>query len=67
MNASLGLKGVQMLALRTVEDIDNDLRNLRNIIADSLRDSDPWNVAWERINQLLEERIEIIKEQEKCL
>lgn len=41
---------------RSVEDIDADLSNLRNIIADSLRDSEPWKVAWERINELLEER-----------
>jgi len=49
-----------MLATRTVEDIDRDLGNLRNIIADSLRGGDKWNVAWERIDELLEERQRII-------
>ena len=42
---------------RSVEDVDADLKNLRNIIADSLRDSEPWKVAWERIDELLEERV----------
>lgn len=41
---------------RTVDDIDKDLKNLRGIVADSLRDSEPWKVAWERIDELLEER-----------
>lgn len=41
---------------RSVDDVDTDLKNLRNIIADSLRDSEPWKVAWERIDELLEER-----------
>ena len=41
---------------RTVEEIDRDLKNLRNIVADTLRDSDPWTIAWERIDELLEER-----------
>ena len=41
---------------RSVDDVDTDLNNLRNIIADSLRDSEPWKVAWERIDELLEER-----------
>lgn len=41
---------------RSVEDVDMDLNNLRNIVADSLRDSEPWKVAWERIDGLLEER-----------
>lgn len=41
---------------RSVDDVDTDLKNLRNIVADSLRDSDPWKVAWERIDELLEER-----------
>jgi hypothetical protein len=45
-----------MLALRTVEDIDKDLKRLRNIIGDSVRDSEPWKIAWERIDELLEER-----------
>jgi hypothetical protein len=51
-----------MLVLRTVEDIDKDLRNLRNIIGDSLRDSEPWKIAWERIDELLEERKLLAKE-----
>lgn len=51
-----------MLVLRTVEDIDKDLRNLRNIIGDSLRDSEPWKIAWERIDELLEERKSLAKE-----
>jgi hypothetical protein len=41
---------------RSVDDVDTDLKNLRNIVADSLRDSEPWKVAWERIDELLEER-----------
>jgi hypothetical protein len=45
-----------MLVLRTVEDIDRDLKNLRNIIGESIRDSEPWKIAWERIDELLEER-----------
>jgi hypothetical protein len=45
-----------MLAVRTVEDIDKDLGHLRNIIADCLRNGDQWNITWERINELLEER-----------
>jgi hypothetical protein len=48
-----------MLALRTVEDIDKDLRNLRNIIGESVRDSEPWKIAWERVDELLEERTKI--------
>jgi hypothetical protein len=51
-----------MLAVRTVEDIDRDLKNLRNIIGDSVRDSEPWTVAWERIDELLEERRKLTKE-----
>jgi hypothetical protein len=45
-----------MLAVRTVEDIDRDLGKLRNIIADILRGGDQWNITWERIDELLEER-----------
>jgi len=45
-----------MPALRTLDDIEKDLRHLRNIVADTLRDSDPWMIAWERIDELLEER-----------
>jgi hypothetical protein len=41
---------------RSVGDVDIDLENLRNIVADSLRDSEPWKIAWERIDELLEER-----------
>ena len=41
---------------RSVDDVDTDLKNLRNIVADSLRDTEPWKVAWERIDELLEER-----------
>lgn len=41
---------------RSVEDVDADLNRLRNIAADCLRDSEQWNTAWERINELLEER-----------
>ena len=51
-----------MLAIRTVEDIDKDLKNLRNIIGDSVRDSEPWTIAWERIDELLEERALLKKE-----
>jgi hypothetical protein len=49
-----------VLAVRTVKDIDKDLDKLRNIIADSLRGGDQWNIAWERIDELLEERQKII-------
>ena len=49
-----------MLAVRTVEDIDRDLGKLRNIIADILRGGDQWNITWERIDELLEERIKMI-------
>jgi hypothetical protein len=52
-----------MLALRTVEEIDKDLKNLRNIIGDSVRDSEPWKVAWERIDELLEERAALVKKE----
>jgi hypothetical protein len=45
-----------MLAARTVEDIDRDLDHLRNIVADSLRGGEQWDIAWERIDELLEER-----------
>jgi hypothetical protein len=50
-----------VLAVRTVKDIDKDLDHLRDIIADSLRGGDQWNVAWERIDELLEERQKIIR------
>jgi len=56
-----------MLALRTVQDIDKDLRNLRNIVSDTLRDSDPWNIAWERINELLEERTRLLIAKEELI
>jgi hypothetical protein len=46
-----------MLATRTIKDIDKDLAHLRMIVADTLRDSERWNIAWERIDQLLEERV----------
>lgn len=39
-----------------MEDIDTDLRNLRNIAIDCVHGSDKWVIAWERIDQLLEER-----------
>lgn len=46
---------------RSVEDVDADLNRLRNIAADCLRDSEQWNTAWERINELLEERVNMPK------
>ena len=67
MIASSSWKGVLMLALRTVQDIDKDLRNLRNIVSDTLRDSDPWNIAWERINELLEERTRLLIAKEELI
>ena len=48
-----------MLAVRTVEDIDKELMYLRGRAADTLRGGEQWNVIWERIDQLLEERREI--------
>lgn len=45
-----------MLAVRTVEDIDRGLAELRNMIGESVRGSDRWQIAWERIDELLEER-----------
>jgi len=46
---------------RNVEDVDSDLNNLRGITSDCLRDSEQWNTAWERINELLEERYSMPK------
>jgi hypothetical protein len=57
----LSSEGVDVLAVRTVKDIDKDLDTLRNIIADSLRGGDKWNIAWERIDELLEERCKIVE------
>jgi hypothetical protein len=45
-----------MLAVRTVEDVDRGLSELRNMIGESVRGSDRWLIAWERIDELLEER-----------
>jgi len=56
-----------MLALRTVQDIDKDLKNLRNIVSDTLRGGDPWNIAWERINELLEERTRLLIAKEELV
>lgn len=45
--------------MRTIENVDRDLDHLRNVAADSLRGGDRWNITWERINELLEERRKI--------
>jgi hypothetical protein len=44
---------------RTQQDVDKDLKRLGNLAKDQLRDSDQWNITWDRINELLEERRKI--------
>lgn len=44
---------------RSLKDIDKDLLRLANLAQDQLRDSEQWNITWDRINELLEERRKI--------
>lgn len=44
---------------RSLPDVDKDLKRLGNLAKDQLRDSEQWNITWDRINELLEERKKI--------
>lgn len=42
--------------------VDDNLRILGSQLKDCLRDSDQWNALWDRINELLEQRLESARE-----
>jgi hypothetical protein len=40
----------------TAEDLDKELEQLGNLAKDCLRGTHRWNILWERIDHLLEQR-----------
>lgn len=40
----------------TAEDLDKELAQLGNLAKDYLRGTHQWNIVWERIDHLLEQR-----------
>ena len=44
--------------VRTLQQIDADLNQVRTRLLDSVRDTDKWKTAWLYLDKLLDERLE---------
>lgn len=44
---------------RTPEQVDQELKNVRVQLLDSVNGSTRWKAAWERIDRLLDERLKL--------
>lgn len=53
----------RVMKTRSVEEIDGELRKLRQQVLDCVRGTEKWNVTWEWIDKLLEERSELHDEE----
>jgi hypothetical protein len=50
---------------RTLKQVDDDLKEARSKLLDSVRDTERWKTAWVYIDRLLDERLMASSRQEE--